>query len=297
MPVIDSQVLGAYGLRLDSPAGADIILGKVPATWLPWRVDAAVASDDPEQPAPAMTVTDGPRDGSAEFPILIGRDRARSPVAGGGTVSVQRLESATSFVLPFALPFELLMHPLLAFTAVVTARWRGMQSFHAGAFVVAGGAWGILGEKGTGKSSLLAALAGQGCGIVVEDILVIDGGTCLIGPRAIDLRTRTAPLFPQAQSMGRVGTRTRWRLALDPAPAEVPLRGWLTLGWGATKLSPVAPAERLPHLIENLAIQLPPSDPGALLDLAALPMHTYTRPRDLDGLASSAASLLTLLPE
>ena len=52
-----------------------------------------------------------------------------------------------------------LVHPVLATVGAVFAWWRGDVVFHGGAVVIGDGAWGLLGERGTGKSSLLAGLA------------------------------------------------------------------------------------------------------------------------------------------
>ena len=67
--------------------------------------------------------------------------------------------------------------------AAVFARWRGLETLHGGAFVDdRGGAWAVLGDRGAGKSSLLAALALAGHEVVADDLLVLDGGDCFAGP-------------------------------------------------------------------------------------------------------------------
>jgi ABC-type molybdenum transport system ATPase subunit/photorepair protein PhrA len=51
----------------------------------------------------------------------------------------------------------------------VLAHWLGRESFHGGGFVAGDGVWGVLGEKGDGKSTLLASLALSGVPIVADD--------------------------------------------------------------------------------------------------------------------------------
>ncbi len=222
----------------------------------------------------------------------IGPDRAQSPVVSGGSMYVERASARTTYALPAAPPPDVLIHPMLSFTAVVAARWRGLHSFHAGAFVVDGGAWAVVGEKGTGKSSVLAMLAQVGYDVIADDVVVLHDGNCLAGPRAIDLRTSAAALFPEAQSRGVIGTRERWRLPLGPVAPEVPLHGWLTFAWGPSAVTAVPALERLETLTRNLAIRLPPADLGGLLDLAALPMLRVARPCDLNQLTCSVGLLV-----
>ncbi len=64
----------------------------------------------------------------------------------------------------------------------------GRRSFHTGAFVASGGAWGILGGRDDGKSTMLAWLAVHGHEIVCDDVLIVGQGDALAGPRCIDLR-------------------------------------------------------------------------------------------------------------
>ena len=212
---------------------------------------------------------------------------------------VDRTTSTTTFELPHPRPAELVVHPMLSFTAVVAARWSGAQSFHAGAFLLNGGAWGVLGRKGTGKSTLLAGLANQGYPIVADDVLVVRGTKCLAGPRAIDLRRDVAAEFPEATFRGVVNGRERWRLPLTEIPPETPLYGWVVLEWTADGASAVGPAERFGLLAESLAVRLPPPNPAALFELARLPMLSVARPPDirrLDAVIAAIASTTQTAP-
>jgi hypothetical protein len=266
--------LGAYGLRLEIP-GAESFLSPVRDNWTPWRV---VVEVDPEALGAEEEITDA---------------FASAPVSSGGRVRVDRATATTTFVLPEQPAPAALVHPLLAFTAVVAARWRGLLSFHGGAVVVDGGAWGILGDKGRGKSSTLAALSGLGCGILADDVITLENGECLAGPRSVDLREAARRLFPEAQALGVIGDRKRWRVQTAPVEPTVPLRGWVILDWGdEVRLERVAVRDRMPTLAEHFSVRMPPRDLQGMLDCAALPMVRFSRPDDPSGVRSTAADLL-----
>ena len=259
-------VLGAYGLTIEMPDAA-AVLGPAESSWLSWTVVQIRGSEEVEE--------------------FIGSSSAAKPYPEGGCTRVDRRTSTTTFVLPEPRPADLIVHPMLSFTAVVAARWSGAQSFHAGAFVVDGGAWGVLGRKGAGKSTLLATVAAHGYPVVCDDVLIVRGRCCLAGPRAIDLREGVAPRFPCASFRGVINGRERWRLPLPQIAAEVPLHGWLALDWGPTSIAPLGASERFGVLAESLAVRLAPPDPSALFDLAAMPMLSVRREPDLqqmDGL-------------
>ena len=167
-----------------------------------------------------------------------------------------------------------------------------MQAFHAGAFVVDGDAWGVLGERGAGKSSLLAALNRMGYPVLADDVVVVDQGRCLSGPRAVDLRPEAARHFPEAHPRGVVGARERWRVSLGDVAPYTPLRGWLSLQWGDPAVRALPAQERIQVLSENLAVRLPPPDPSAFLELAGLPVIQLKRVRDLSRIVESATEVL-----
>lgn len=222
----------------------------------------------------------------------ISDEHAYSTVAGGGHVSVDRHKRRTTLTLPVIPEPSILVHPLVSFTAVVVARWRRMQAFHAGAFVVDGEAWGVLGDRGAGKSSLLAALNRIGYPVLADDVVVVDQARCLAGPRAVDLRPEAARQFPEAQPRGVVGARERWRVSLGPVPPYTPLRGWLSLQWGDAAARVLPPQQRIQALSENLAVRLPPPDPSAFLKLAGLPVIQISRARDLSRVVESATDVV-----
>jgi hypothetical protein len=115
----------------------------------------------------------------------------------------------------------------------------------------------------------------------------------LAGPRTLDLLPPSARYLGLEGQTVRDGERQRLRVpAVDP---EVPLRGWIALGWGdALDARPIPPAERLGVLIENLRIPLEGPGSAGLLDLAALPGFALRRPRQLDGLPEAGTRVLEL---
>jgi hypothetical protein len=144
---------------------------------------------------------------------------------------VHREPRSIEIYSPVPTSAEALVHPLLTVPLAVLARWRGDVTLHGGAFVHAGAAWAILGERTAGKSSMLAVLGARGIPIAADDLLVIDDGWVRSGPSCVDLRPDMAAQLPQARDLGYVGTRPRARLATPPAPARIPLGGVFLMEW------------------------------------------------------------------
>ena len=135
---------GAYGVRvvgIEVPAGQ---LVDAPTHWPAVEVRLRTA------PAPAP---------AAEY---VTERVARLNVRSGGVLLMDRLPARATFTLPVAPSGSALVHPHLAAVGAVWAHWLGHEPFHAGAFVAGAGVWGVLGDKGAGKSSMLAALAHRG---------------------------------------------------------------------------------------------------------------------------------------
>jgi hypothetical protein len=266
---------GAYGLRLQAPPELAALLVPAPDSWLDWRLELAHG------------------DGSAEE--TIDEARATAPLQPAGWAEVLRQDRLTRFLTPEPLNPAALAHPYLAFTAAVAARWTGRQTLHAGAVRAGDGGWGVIGVRGQGKSSTLAYLAGRGFGVVADDVLVIEGGAALAAPRCLDLRADAAEALGVGMPLGRIAGRERWRVRTAAVPAETPLRGFLVLEWGdRVEREPVSAAERLELIFASLTVHLPPPDPPALLDLAALPMWRVRRPRRLGSLSEIAALIEVL---
>ena len=138
--------------------------------------------------------------------------------------------------------------------------------------------WALLGDKEAGKSTTLAWLAAHGHPVVCDDALVLDELTALAGPRSIDLRAESAQRLGIGEPLGTVGVRERWRVPLDPVPAELPFRGWVSLAWGdEVAVEPLRGAARLPALIPHRGVRIEPPRPEALLEYAAL-RHSRAAP-------------------
>jgi hypothetical protein len=275
---VDDDV-GAWGIRLPGIGAAAKLLVRAPHEWPELHV--TVRQGDPTTHEQHLNA-----------------DSASFPLTGGGTAELSRADGSAVLTLPTLPTADTLIHPYLAPVVTIANQWWGRDSFHAGGVVVDGRAWGILGGRGAGKSSLLAWCALQGMPVVTDDVLVLDGLRAMAGPRCIDLRSDVAAHLGVGRELGQVRDRERWRLDLDPVPAEVPLAGWLLLRWADTVSIERVPADEfLPLLIAQKGVNLP-SDPRLILDLLALPTLHFSRPRAwsdtgaaLDLLVGSLASV------
>ncbi|MEV7988122.1 hypothetical protein [Micromonospora sp. NPDC085948] len=217
-------------------------------------------------------------------PVPLDDRRGTRILADGRTLAVDRVRGTATFYGPPLAP-DVLAHPYLAPVATTVNRWAGRETFHSGAFVLGGRSWAVLGPRTAGKSSLLAALAAGGVPILTDDILVVDGGDAFAGPRCVDLR-QPVPGVGLPTRPVRAGTLLR--VGLPPIAPRVPLGGWLFLRWGATvTLTRLPGATLLARLAGRRSFGQLPSDPAALLALAALPAWELTRPRDWAALADT----------
>lgn len=227
---------------------------------------------------------------------VVGVDLAVIRLRSGGSVAIDRVEGRATFSLSAHPRAGALVHPHLGAAAAIAARWLGRETFHAGGFVVRGGVWGLLGDRGAGKSSTLAALALAGVPVVCDDILVLDGETVMAGPRSIDLRPDAAHRFGVGEALGVIGTRERWRVGLDPIASELPLRGWVALGWDHEQtVTELRGSRRLLELMPHRALLLEPTEPGVLIGLSALPFYVLRRPHGWNSLEDAIGRLLDVV--
>jgi hypothetical protein len=265
---------GAYGFRLGGLPGAADLLVDAPVSWPGLEIARA-----PDSEAPALD--------------SVGPDRAELRLVSGGWVGIDRAPGRALYHLPRPVDDGALVHPYLAPVALISARWLGRESFHAGAFVADGGVWALLGDKEAGKSTTLAWLGTHGHPVVCDDALILDGTTALAGPRTIDLRAESAQRLGIGEALGTVGVRERWRVPLGAIAPELPFRGWVQLEWGdAVEVAAVRGAARLSALIPHRGVRLEPPRPEALVDYAALPHLTLRRPHGWDSLREGAERLL-----
>jgi hypothetical protein len=270
---------GAYGLYLPSLAEAGALLGDAPEHWTEWQIDLAIGNGRP-----------------AEF---LDDSHARLICEPSGWVDVDRAARRSTIHLPEVPPLDEIAQPRLGITSVVAACWRGDHRFHAGAFIADGLAWGVLGTKGDGKSSLLAGLASSGVQVLADDVLIIDQSlNALAGPRCIDLRRGASQALGIGSSIGVVGTRERWRTLLPQVPSEVPLGGFVCLEWGEAAVSQVSPGDRVRMLLASQALLIGEhrdSTMLSLMELIALPMLRMRRPRAIDQIVATGENLLDAL--
>lgn len=261
---------GAYGFRL-VPKDPEIVLPHL----------AAVDSDAPAVRLEWLngTALDDRRD--------VGPDSVCLSYRHGGSVTVRRDPAEAVFVLPQRPPVAAMVHPLGTMPLSVLGHWRGDVTLHGGAFLHAGTAWGVCGERSAGKSTTLAMFAEREIPIVADDLLAIRDREALAGPRCVDLRADVAARFPAALSLGVVGERVRYRLPTGPVPARVPLGGIFLLDWsadGRTDITPLTLQERLAllhaHQYSNVFAQ---PNGRQLMELVDLPMLLVRRPRDWSG--------------
>ena len=278
---MDAEALrprGAYGLRLSDLAGAADVLVTAPESWAHWRISREVGG------------------GEADREDFVGERSASVPLWPAGRLDVDRSRALATIAMPAPPSDTALAHPYLAPIAAIVARWLRHSAFHSGAVIVGDGAWAILGGSGSGKSSLIASLAELGSGVLADDLLVVARGRVLAGPLCVDLREDAARALGRGTPLDVGGGRERWRVPVAPAPAELPLRGFVTLAWSeAVRVRPVPVAGRLPRLFESLAMAAAPTNPDALVDLATLPMVALERPRRYETLRESSARLLDAL--
>lgn len=259
--------MGCYGLRLAGVAGAAHLLQEAGPAW----------------PLLTVEVSSQPADGTADDLESLGPDRARFHLPGGGEVRVDRAtgRARLTFPTPEPVPHEHLVHPFLATACATVNRWAGRDAFHAGALVLGGRAWGILGDKGAGKSTLMAWMAARGLPVLADDLLVLDRDHVLAGPRSLDLRSDAGRHLQMGRDLGVVGARARNRVLLPQAASSVPLAGWVLPAWGeVVAVDRVQGVDVLRALHANQSLKVPPVQPAHLLAAAARPVLRFTRPQD-----------------
>jgi hypothetical protein len=276
---IGEAPLGAYGLRLSGIAAAEAILAPADRSWPRLRISAEIGS------------------GELEREHLDDRE-ALLRLRTGGRIHVDRSSGGVLFTVPSALSADELVHPFLAPVAAVTAFWYGRESLHGGGLSLGGKAWGVIGDRLGGKSSLLAALALGGVEVISDDVLVVDGLDVFVGPRTVDLRADAAEALRAGESIGTAGARERWRLRLGPLEGPLPLGGWIFTAWADDlTVRRLAPSEALVRLLRNRAINVAPEDPARFLHLSALPALELRRPRSWETMSAALELLLGALEE
>ena len=162
----------------------------------------------------------------------VSSEHMRMSYQRGGQMVATRDPASVVIEVPQPLSIAAIVHPIATLPLSVFARWHGHMTLHGGAFLNAGAAWAICGDQTAGKSSALAMLGSRGVPILSDDLVVIAGHEVLCGPRCVDLRPDVAARFANAESLGVVGSRERFRLPTAEAPPRAPLGGIVVLEWG-----------------------------------------------------------------
>ena len=270
-------IAAAYGLRYDGLGVSSGLALRGAEAWPPVRVQRVAA-----QPNEPVASSVGDREATIVSPVGVLRvDRAAA------TLSVRFAPGATDADL---------VHPGLWPAAAVLARWRGAETLHAGAFVAPdGGAWAVMAESGGGKSSFLAALTLAGIEVLVDDLVILEGGQCYAGPRCIDLRPEAvAELDLGDRPTVLVRASRRRRLDLEPCDGRRPLRGFVELAWGGdqAEVTALAPSAALAALARHRRVVGLGADFEALLELAGCAVVRLTRPRTWTTVRASVAKLI-----
>jgi len=266
----------AWGLRVQGPEVDPAMLLVGPPDWPVVQVNVCIEP-----------FADGPDE--------LGPDRADIKLLGGGRVRLDRRRMSSDLVLPTCPPPDAIVHPYLASTATIINYWLGRSCFHAGALIVDGGAWALLGHRGFGKSSSMAWFMLHGLPILTDDVLAVSEGQVFAGPRCLDLREEPASRLGLGRYLGWIGRRERWRVTLDDVAPSCPLRGWVFLNWDhEVKVTTVPARETLSRLLEYVTATLEP-EPTVLLTLATLPAWEWSRPQSWDAMGGSASALLEVL--
>ncbi len=206
--------------------------------------------------------------------------RARVGLPGVGELRLSRADRTISLHVPTPVPAATVEHPLLVPAAATVAYWQGRASVHAAAVLVDGRVWGLLGDRGAGKSTLAAELLLAGGTLFADDLLILTPDSAFAGPPFIDLRGDVAARFP-ATLLGEVGRRERWRLLAPTDRLEAQLGGWIVLesGPGPTLIEPLGVQRLLPALADQIGLPIGGED---LLAFAARPAIRFRRSQHRD---------------
>jgi hypothetical protein len=227
----------------------------------------------------------------------VSREKAVLSLLSGSWVELDRARESAMLRAPEGADPSELIHPFLASVAVVFSWWHARNALHGGAFAASDGcAWALLGPRGCGKSTTLAALSLAGFPIVSDDLIVVEGHHVLAGPRSLDLRPEAVGMVGHGTLAGAVRGGSRRRMILPAAPSEAPLAGWLFLGWGTgtgVSLRRLSPSEWLARTTAQLNSVTPGSQ--SMLPLAGGEAWELIRPRGSLSLEAAVDEIRSLV--
>ena len=249
-------------------------------------VIAPPGTESDRDPAHTALVTVGPwadRDTPTGFSISSVESTVVLP---GGTVRVRRgAPHLVEIDVPGRATADSLRHPFLAFPAAVIQSWLGRVVLHAGSFDVGDDVVVLLAHSGGGKSTTVAAAQALGFEARSDDVVVLDGRYVLPGPSIIDLRQEASEVFG-GESLGRVGSRERWRIETEGATEPKPVALFVLLEWGdSVELEQLGAAELLQTLHHHSGLGVVTGSDLRLhtqlmFELLDVPFVRATRPRD-----------------
>lgn len=268
---------GAYGLHLAGLESLDGLLVPAEEDW----------------PETRVAIESGPIEGASEHV-----DESRGTIVFRDAVALlERTPASAVFRFVSSPTLAAVIHPYLAPAAGLFAHWHGRECLHAGGFVHDGVVWGLVADRGGGKSSTLAQLALLGVPVLTDDLMIVDDGRAFAGPRVIDLREDAASALGVGEALGVLGTRARWRFRIPAVPSSAALGGWVFLEWGTSlEVEALPPRARLEQLGRQRMIRRRPTDPTSLLSLASFPAIVVRRPRSWALLPEATRALLDSLP-
>ncbi len=127
---------------------------------------------------------------------------------------------------------------------------------HAGAVVIDGRGWVIIGESGAGKTSTVAILVRKGAAYLSDEVALLDPTSGTVAPFALPMAVKpwtakVAEPLPPGKVVACEG-ETRFHLPLSRASGPVPIESFILLRPGrAAHLTPVSRAGMLLALAEH----------------------------------------------
>lgn len=269
---------GVYGFQLSGVSLDRALIDPVPTDW------------------PLLVVDQRPESADDLPPIGIGDGRAVTRLLGGGYLRIERAEQRATIMRSPELTADALVHPFLAPIAAICAMWNGWLPFHAGGFVDGDGTWLVLGDRGSGKSTLMASLRSAGVAVVSDDLVIVNGARVYAGPRTLDLREDAAGRHEAARWIADAGGRDRWRLDLPAIEPELPpVAGAFFIDWSDDLgFESVATGDKVQRFADSLTVAHS-IDVPQLMALATLPMWEMRRPHAWERLEEGTAAMLDLV--
>ncbi len=223
------------------------------------------------------------------------REDGATIVNPAATLIVDREPAAVRVRSVAPVPVADLVHPCLWPVGAVFARWRGAETLHAGAFARPGdpGAWAVMADSRGGKTSFLAMLALAGAEVLTDDLLVVEGGECVAGPRSLDLRPEVVEqLGLEDRVTTPVRSTSRQRLPLAPCDGRWPVAGFVELSWGEViAVDRLEPRQGLAALARHRRVQGLGTEFAQLLKLLERPVLRLQRPRGWGSAAEAVRRL------